>query len=82
MSDPAWFPGCAPTRQSCGPRGPMALCDAPQELAASEAVSAPLFSAVKAGDTPLVSSLLTAGFFIDALDRVRATPPEGLTPCV
>ena len=74
MSDPsgaAWFPGCAPTRHSCGPRGPSVLCDAPQELAATETVSAPLFSAVKAGDTPLVSSLLARGFFIDCTDRVR-----------
>ena len=66
---PAWFPGCTSTRRVCSVR-PAALFEAaPGD--ASEVATAPLFNAVKSGDTPLTSNLLSAGFFIDCTDRVR-----------
>lgn len=66
---PAWFPGCTSTRRVCSV-SPAALFEtAPGD--ASEVATAPLFNAVKSGDTPLTSNLLSAGFFIDCTDRVR-----------
>jgi hypothetical protein len=67
---PAWFPGCTSTRRVCSV-SPAALFEtAPGD--ASEVATAPLFNAVKSGDTPLTSNLLSAGFFIDCTDRVRS----------